>query len=132
MEAEVFTEVAVILAAAVSVGVAVAAGMVAVTAGGAVVMDGREVGIEEAGMVAADTGTEVVRIGMVALPIGGGITHTVMGITVGKLETKTNCRWTQIGFRARGALPRLRGRPEPRSVHLRFVLVLVYNRYRII
>jgi hypothetical protein len=59
-------------------------GVVAVTAGVAVVMGGMALGIEVArtaapmGMVAACTGTEVV------LPIGGGITHTLIGVTVGK------------------------------------------------
>ena len=57
-------------------------GVVAISAAVAV-MGGMAVGIEMAGMGAA--GTEAVRIGMVVvLPIGGGIIHTLTGLTVGK------------------------------------------------
>jgi len=56
-------------------------GVVAISAAVAV-MGGMAVGIEVAGMGAA--GTEAVRIGMVVLPIGGGIIHTPTGLTVGK------------------------------------------------
>ena len=56
-------------------------GVVAISAAVAV-MGGMAVGIEVAGMGAA--GTEAIRIGMVVLPIGGGIIHTLTGLTVGK------------------------------------------------
>jgi hypothetical protein len=57
--------------AAISAAVATG-GDVAVGVGAAAVMGGEGVG------------TEVVRIGMVVLPIGGGITHTLMGVMAAK------------------------------------------------
>ena len=95
MGAEGFTEAVVISAG-------VAAGMVMVTAGAAVVMGGMEVGIEVVGTGAAGTGMEVIRIGMVALPIGGGVTDTLMGITVGKSQSHKQRRTADEPAVARG------------------------------
>ena len=67
--------------AAISVAVAMG-GEVADTAGTAVIGGAAGTG-DRIGMVADDTGTGVVRIGMVVLPIGG-IIHTLMGLLAGK------------------------------------------------